>query len=71
MAAEVPSSGVHHPSLEEGEGVVGPPYLPQEEEEVEEQPGPSGKWVDQEGEGDHHWEDALHRIYHTLDVSFG
>lgn len=59
VVVEAPSSGVHL-SLGEGEGEVGPPYLPREEVEVEELLGPFGKWVDQEGEGDHHWEDALH-----------
>lgn len=54
VVVEVPSSGVH-PSLGEGEEEeAGPLYLPQEEVEVEELLGPSGKWVDQEGEGDHH-----------------
>jgi hypothetical protein len=57
----VPSSGVHL-SPGEGEEEVGLPYLlPQGEVVVGELPGPSGKWVDQEGEEDHHWEDALHK----------
>ena len=65
VEVEVPSSGVHlHQG--EGEGEAGHPYpLPWEEVGAEELPGPSGKWVDQEGEGDHRWEDALHK-YATL-----
>lgn len=52
---EVPSCG----DLEEGEGEVELPYFPWEEVVVEEPLGPSGRWVDQEGEGGHHSVDVL------------